>query len=181
MKNKIKLNLGCFNKKLPGFVNVDIRKDVDPDVVDNAFSLDKFENNSIDLIYACHMLEHLDYKETEQAFSRWLEVLKTGGVLRLAVPDLEGVFAHYFYYKKLDVLMHMLYGSQRHDFDFHKNGWDYDRLERDLLLAGFSEVRRWDWKTTEPHSYCDDYSQAYWPHMDKECGKLMSLNVEAVK
>ena len=29
--------------------------------------------------------------------------------------------------------------------------------------------------------YIDDYSQSYYPHMDKEDGKLMSLNVEAVK
>ena len=40
----MKLNLGCFNKQLPGFVNVDIREDVKPDVVDSAFTLKKFEN-----------------------------------------------------------------------------------------------------------------------------------------
>ena len=47
----MKLNLGCFNKKLPGFVNVDIREDVNPDVVDNCFTLEKFDNDSVDLIY----------------------------------------------------------------------------------------------------------------------------------
>jgi ubiquinone/menaquinone biosynthesis C-methylase UbiE len=177
----MKLNLGCFNKQLPGFVNVDIREDVKPDVVDSAFALKKFENNSVEVVYASHMLEHLDYQETQQALSRWFDVLKVGGVLRLAVPDLEAVFAHYFYHQDLDVLMHMLYGSQRHDFDFHKNGWDYSRLRRDLLKVGFKDVKKWDWRTTEPHNYCDDYSQAYHPHMDKENGKLMSLNVEAIK
>jgi len=181
MSKKLNLNLGCFDKKLPGFVNVDVRRDVNPDIVDNAFSLKKFTAKSVDLIYASHMLEHLSYKETDKAFARWFEVLKSGGILRLAVPDLEAVCAHYIYHKDLDVLMHMIYGSQRHDFDFHHNGWDYDRLERDLLSAGFKEVRRWDWRKTDPHYYCDDYSQAYWPHMDKEHGKLMSLNVEAVK
>lgn len=75
----------------------------------------------------------------------------------------------------------MLYGSQRHDFDFHYNGWTFESLKSDLERAGFSEVRLWDWRTTEPHNYCDDYSQAYVPHMDKENGKLMSLNVEAKK
>ncbi len=42
-------------------------------------------------------------------------------------------------------------------------------------------VRLWDWKTTPPHGYVDDYSQAYLPHMDKRGGKRMSLNVEADK
>ena len=140
----MKLNLGCFNKQLPGFVNVDIREDVKPDVVDSAFTLKKFENNSVEGVYASHMLEHLDYQETQQALSRWFDVLKVGGILRLAVPDLEAVFAHYFYHQDLDVLMHMLYGSQRHDFDFHKNGWDYSRLRRDLLKVGFKDVKKWD-------------------------------------
>ena len=77
--------------------------------------------------------------------------------------------------------MHMIYGSQRHPYDYHKNGWDEDRLKKDLLSVGFKDVRRWNWQDISPHSYCDDYSQAYSPHMDKENGMLMSLNVEAIK
>ena len=46
--------------------------------------------------------------------------------------------------------------------------------------TGFSEVRPWDWRTTE-HGALDDYSQAYLPHLDKENGMLVSLNLEAVK
>ncbi len=177
----IQLNLGCYNKKLPGFVNVDIRKDVEPDVVDNALTLSTFKSDSVDLIYSCHMLEHLNYQDTEKALIRWLEVLKPKGILRLSVPDLERICAHYIYYKDLATLKHMLYGSQRHDFDYHLNGWDFESLKKKLLEHGLTNVVRWDWKTTLPHNYCDDYSQAYYPHMDKEHGMLMSLNVEATK
>ena len=67
MGKKIQLNLGCFNKPLPGFINVDIRDNVSADVIDNAFTLEKFEKKSVDLIYASHMLEHLTYEETEKA------------------------------------------------------------------------------------------------------------------
>jgi len=176
-----KLNLGCYNKQLPGFINVDVRSEVNPDVCDDVIKLDKFQKESIDLIYSSHVLEHFSYKDTDIALGRWFEILKKGGVLRLAVPDLEAVFAHYFYHKDLQALKHMLYGSQRHDFDFHYNGWTFESLKSDLERAGFSDVQLWDWRTTEPHNYCDDYSQAYVPHMDKENGKLMSLNVEAKK
>ena len=31
------------------------------------------------------------------------------------------------------------------------------------------------------HIDYDDYSQAYYPHMDKDNGILISLNVEAIK
>ncbi len=180
MNEKIKLNLGCYDRKLYGFVNVDIRSDVEPDVVDNAFTLSKFEKNSVDLIYACHMLEHGDYGECESALKRWHEVLKPGGTLRLAVPDMEAHFAHYYYHKDLRVLHSTFWGSQRHPYDFHKNGWDFKKLKEDLESTGFADVRRYDWRKTE-HFYVDDYSQAYLPHMDKTNGKLMSLNVEATK
>lgn len=175
-----KLHLGCFNKKIYGFINVDIREDVDPDVVDDIFTLEKFEKNSVDLIYACHVLEHLSKKDALQALERWYEVLKTGGTVRIAVPNMEKVFAHYFYYKDLDVLNSALWGSQRHPYDYHKHGWTYNTLEQDLHNTGFVNVKPYDWRCTE-HSYVDDYSQAYVPHMDKEHGELMSLNVEAQK
>jgi predicted SAM-dependent methyltransferase len=176
----MKLNLGCYDRKIHGFVNVDIREDVEPDVVDNVFKLEKFKESSVDLIYACHVLEHADYKESELALRRWFAVLKKGGVLRLAVPDMEAHFAHYYYHKDLRLLHSTFWGSQRHAYDYHKNGWDFKKLKEDLKEAGFSIVKKYDWQKTE-HFYVDDYSQTYFPHMDKEKGKLMSLNVEAKK
>tara|TARA_R110000824_G_scaffold285090_2_gene473261 strand:+ start:8227 stop:8775 length:549 start_codon:yes stop_codon:yes gene_type:complete len=177
---QIKLNLGCYDRKIPGFVNVDIREDVGPELLDDVFKLEKVKNNSVDLIYACHVLEHADYKESETALKRWFEVLKEGGKLRLAVPDMEAHFAHYYYHKDLRLLHSTFWGSQKHPYDYHKNGWDFQKLEEDLTAAGFSDIKRYDWRETE-HFYIDDYSQTYFPHMDKENGKLMSLNIEAEK
>ena len=176
----IKLNLGCYDKKMHGFINVDIRPDVEPDLVDDVFSLKKVEDNSVDLIYACHILEHANYKDSEKALKRWFAVLKKGGCLRLAIPDMESHFAHYYYHKDLRLLHSTFWGSQKHEYDYHKNGWDYKKIKEDLEAVGFIMIRKWDWKKVE-HSYVDDYSQTYYPHMDKENGKLMSLNVEAIK
>lgn len=191
MSESIKLNLGCYNKKLPGFINVDIRAGVNPDIIDNAFTLEKFEPNSVDLIYCCHMLEHLDYQEVNLALKRWYEVIKDSGVLRLSVPDMRAVFALYFHLDgHLDFLKTMIYGSQKHPFDYHKSGWDFNSLEYALYQSGFKSVHKWDWSTTYPHKYCDDYSQIYYPKKSIEMkggeivkieGKLMSLNVEATK
>ena len=180
MSKKIKLNLGCYDRKIYGFLNVDVRDDVEPDVVDDAFTLTKFDKDSVDLIYACHMLEHGGYKESEQALLRWREVLKVGGVLRLAVPDMEAHFEHYYHHRDLRLLNSAFWGSQRHPYDYHKTGWDFKTLKAELEQIGFTNVRRYDWRKTE-HFYVDDYSQSYLPHMDKTNGKLMSLNVEATK
>jgi predicted SAM-dependent methyltransferase len=178
--NSVKLNLGCYDRKIYGFINIDIREDVSPDIVDDVFKLNKFENESVDLIYACHVLEHADYIESEKALKRWYKILKPGGVLRLAVPDMEAHFAHYYYHKNLRLLHSTFWGSQKHSYDYHKNGWDYKKLKEDLTTVGFRDINRYDWGDTE-HFHVDDYSQTYYPHMDKENGKLMSLNVEAIK
>lgn len=188
----MKINIGCFNKKLPGFTNVDIRDDVAPDIVDDGFKLTKFKNNSVDLIYCSHMFEHLSFEEADNAVRRWYDVLKKHGKLRLAVPNMEAVFAHYFYWKDLKLLRSALWGSQRHNFDYHKCGWDEKTLKEFLEERGFKNCQIWHPEYTDPHSYIDDYSQAYYPDGHKPMvlgngkridmgGKLMSLNMEAEK
>jgi hypothetical protein len=63
---------------------------------------------------------------------------------------------------------------------YHKTIYDFISL-RDLLeKIGYMDVQKYDWRTTE-HSNYDDHSQAYLPHMDKEKGTLISLNVECKK
>ena len=62
----------------------------------------------------------------------------------------------------------------------NKTVYDYNSLSNVLLQTGYSGIERWDWRQTE-HSQYDDHSQAYIPHMDKENGILISLNVEGVK
>jgi len=93
---------------------------------------------------------------------------------------MEKVFAHYFYYRDLPALYSALWGSQRHPYDYHKHGWTFETLKSDLEDFGFKNVHQYNWRKTD-HFYVDDYSQAYVPHMDKEHGQPMSLNVEAIK
>lgn len=53
-------------------------------------------------------------------------------------------------------------------------------LERVLKDAGFKNIGLYDWKSTE-HADVDDHSQAYYPHMDKDNGILVSLNMQCNK
>jgi len=101
-------------------------------------------------------------------------------VLRLAVPDFGAVVQRYGETANLAELVGLVCGGQRDQYDFHKMVFDEKLLAERLTEAGFSSVSRYDWKTTS-HAWMDDYSQAYLPHLDKEHGLLMSLNVEAVK
>jgi len=58
-----KLNLGSGNRKLPkeeGWINIDINKKHNPDIIRNLNYGLPFEDNSIDEIYASHIIEHID-------------------------------------------------------------------------------------------------------------------------
>lgn len=63
---------------------------------------------------------------------------------------------------------------------YHKTTYTFSSLREMLESEGFGNVRRYDWRQTIHKDY-DDHSQAYYPHMDKENGILISLNVEATK
>lgn len=182
MESKVQLHLGCGPIILPGFTNIDICYSPGVDDVADVRYLHprKYPPNSADLIYASHILEHFNKWEYMEVLRRWYVVLKDGGVLRLAVPDFEKIVMRYNQRKDLDEVRGPLYGGQNFPSNYHYYTWDYPSLASDLLEVGFSEVHRWDWRTTE-HAHIDDNSQAYLPHLDKENGMLMSLNVEGVK
>lgn len=178
----MKLHLGCGPRHIPGFVHVDAQPAPHVDIVGPVERL-PMEDNSASLIYASHVLEHFGRSEYKAVLREWFRVLKPGGILRLAVPDFMACAT--IYYESgladgLSGLVGLIVGGQRNEHDFHKMIFDEDFLRRELLDTGFREVQRWDWRTTE-HAGIDDFSQAYIPHLDKENGKLMSLNIEAVK
>jgi ubiquinone/menaquinone biosynthesis C-methylase UbiE len=176
----MKLHLGCGTKILDGFINVDVRKKEKVDIVADISNLSMFDKNSIHTIYACHVLEHINRHEYMNTLNHWYELLVPGGILRLSVPDMEMVFQNYNIHKDLNLLKGFIWGGQTYKENFHYCGWDLKTISQDLSEIGFSDISRYDWRQTE-HAHIDDYSQCYLPHMDKENGILMSLNIEAKK
>lgn len=176
----VKLHLGCGSKVIDGFVHIDILDLPHLDYRGRVDDLRLIKSGSVDLIYASHLLEHFGKHEVSGVLKEWARVLKPGGVLRIAVPDLGACAKLYCDGVPLDTIFGLIYGGQRDEYDYHKSGFDEARLTSFLKEAGFREVRKWDWRTTE-HAHIDDYSQAYLPHMDKKNGRLVSLNLEGVK
>ncbi len=185
----MKLHLGCGDKRIEGYVNIDAREI--PGVVDEVAdikTLDNYKKESVDLIYACHVLEHIPRREYTAVLTRWFEILKHGGKLRLAVPDIEQVFYHYKHHGNLRALRGYLWGGQTHGFNYHYCGWDFKDMEQDLTAIGFHDIKRYDWRATD-HANINDFSKAYLPHdpeaiKDNSFGdkhQLMSLNIIATK
>ena len=176
----LKLHLGCGEKHIEGYLNIDIRPMDSVDKVDNIKYLRSFKNDSVDVIYSASVLEHFIRWEYKNALRRWYDILKPGGILRLGVPDFEAIVKYYQRTGNLEAVMGLLYGGQDYDQNFHYVCWDFNKLQKDLYEIGFKDMKRYDWRDTE-HSDIDDFSQAYLPHMDKENGMLMHLNIEAIK
>ena len=143
-----------------------------------------FKENSIDIIYASHVLEYFDREEVIEVLKKWKYYLKNNGILRLSVPNFK-MYAE-LYTKKiisLDNCIGPLYGKwnmTENKMIYHKTVYDYESLKKLLEDNNFKNIKLWNWRNTI-HSNIDDYSQAYIPHMDKEKGYHMSLNIECNK
>ena len=177
---KIMIHLGCGTVRLPNFINIDIMKTEAVDVVMDVRHLDTYEDNSVDLIYASHVLDHFQRDEIDMVLTEWNRVLKPNGLLRVAVCDFEKVALMYSLGCSLERLMSSVIGGQKQEYDQHGCVFDFKTLKKYLEQNGFRNVHRYEWEKTMHKDY-DDFSQAYIPHMDKKHGVLMSLNVEAKK
>jgi predicted SAM-dependent methyltransferase len=143
------------------------------DLVGPCTDLGRFEDGSVDEVYASHVYEHLGYQvDLPRALDEARRVLAPGGLLRVSVPDLE-VLARLFLRPDLDVarrfhVMRMIYGGQIDRNDFHHVGLTWEFLRDFLVRAGFVEVER-----VELHGLFADTSAMRWE------GELISLNVVA--
>lgn len=178
----IKLNLGCWKRNFgPEWLHID--KCNLPHIYSHDIANLPFNDNSVDLIYCSHALEYFDRSEAEEVLESWYSKLKEGGTLRLAVPDFDALWELYKIEGNLDLLLGPLYGKMDIDGNkiYHKTVYDYHSLVMLLRKVGFRDAERYDWREIEPHNIHDDHSQCYYPHMDKENGLLLSLNVQCVK
>lgn len=179
----MKLNLGCGKRNFgKNWIHIDGSNYAhihSHDIVNLPF-----EENSVDLIYASHVFEYFDREEADDVLQKWKKCLKPNGILRLAVPNFE-VYSKLYSENKITLTQCLgpLYGKWKmteNETIYHKTTYDFVSLKKILEKKGFTKVKLWDWREVE-HGNIDDYSQSYIPHMDKNNGTLMSLNVECLK
>jgi len=91
MMNLIRLNLGCGDKILNGYVNVDIvveRAGKQPDINCDIKKLNIFPDDYADEVLAVHVIEHFWRWEVNSVLIEWFRVLKPGGKIILECPNL---------------------------------------------------------------------------------------------
>lgn len=110
-------------------------------------------DRSVEVLYTCHMVEHLDRDEVQRFLREAQRVLKSGGILRVAVPDLRKCVDDYLSTGNADRFIEDTYlaipkpktltAKILHLFNGHRNHhWMYDSASMSALLssAGFSEI-----------------------------------------
>jgi len=176
----VKLHLGCGGRYIPGWTHIDVLPYPHVEYRHSVDRLPSIRDGEAEVVYACHVLEHFQEAEVEGVLREWRRVLKPGGILRVAVPDFAALCELYQEIGDLGLVQGPVFGRQDYLYNIHHSVWDESKMGYFLNLAGFTRWGRYDWRETE-HADLDDYSQSYYPHMDKEHGKLLSLNVEAVR
>lgn len=175
----VKLNLGCGSRRIKGYIGIDISQDAQAvDFLLDCSNLSAIQDDTVDVLYASHVLEHFGRNEQQKVLTEWVRVLKPGGIMRLSVPDFSAIVEHY-QHSGLSDLVGLLYGGQDSFQNYHHMCYDYFTLGVAMTNVGLRNVEKWDWRTTE-HMAVDDYSQAYLPHMDKAHGRHMSLNMQGI-
>jgi predicted SAM-dependent methyltransferase len=146
-KKKI-VDLGCgfMREVFPEGVatRVDAREECEPDYRCDLRAL-PFENESWDIVYSSHTLEHFPKSETGKVLDEWLRILKVGGELRLRLPDLEFA-AKQILNGGLDLMgSNVLYGQGdgKYDGDVHRNGFTMKSLRELLESKGLKVNRLW--------------------------------------
>jgi len=172
------IHLGCGDICVPGFINVDMLPAPHVHYVHDVTDLSMFSDDFADMVYACHVLEHIGKSRVKQTVWEWRRVLKPNGILRLSVPDFDKILTIYEYSgRDIEVINRPLMG-QKNEFNNHETVFNYAYLARLLEDVGFRDVKEWAPDEVEHHDFED------WSSGRIKVGTKffqVSLNVEAVK
>lgn len=132
----IKLNIGSG---LPGEVSAPQPEGytpIDARLGHDLFKLD-YADNSVEEIYASHVLEHISHQRRSVALAEWFRVLRPGGRVRISVPDFKKIVEVYQSGRRDIPIEGIMYGGQDYPENFHHSGYDEDSLWYWMDKAGF--------------------------------------------
>lgn len=102
--NNIMLNLACGNRIHPDWHNLDFSPSNKLVKKANLLGRLPYNDGIVNCIYSSHFFEHIPKKKTFHFLNECKRILKTSGILRIVVPDLENICREYI--KILDSTPH---------------------------------------------------------------------------
>lgn len=143
-----RLNLGCGYDIRPDYLNVDMQEFHHPDLVADITSLPMLPSGHFQEILAQDVLEHLERGKARPALKEWARLLREEGVLTIRVPSLLHVMdmltrPENQSAEDAERIIHLLYGTQAYEGDYHLNGFTARTIESSLAQAGLLVCNAW--------------------------------------
>jgi predicted SAM-dependent methyltransferase len=151
------LNLGCGRHPLPGWLNSDYHPESDRELYLDVRRPFPFEPSTFEYVYCEHMIEHLTPAQAAFMLRECVRVLRPGGRLRLATPNLVFLIEMYRGQKSLLQTRYLAWAAQSSGLPAdeaddvylinhfvrawgHRFIYDEKSLRRAMERAGFSEI-----------------------------------------
>ena len=177
------LNLGSGPRglKAPDWINIDGFKDKNVQYLCDFSRPLPFENETFDGIFCEHVFEHFTYADGRKLMLECRRILKSGGVLRVIVPDGTKVLVSYINEPQKIVE----YKQAESGFPMEAvNTWFYQRYEHQCIYdAGYlmDSLRKAGFRETKHASYNSSVAGNNNIVLDDQKYSWESLYVEAVK
>lgn len=174
------LHIGCGDINSPEFINLDARPLPHIHIVSkDIFSLKMIPDASLDMVYMCHVLEHVPRGQVLRTIREIGRVLIRNGILRISVPDFDHIINLYKESgSEINSIAPALMGGQNYEFNFHYSVFNHNHLAALLTDGGFQDVRNWDPRNCEHHDF-DDWASKY-IYLNERPFPI-SLNIEGKK
>jgi predicted SAM-dependent methyltransferase len=157
-KTDLSINVGAGPFGKEGWVNIDMFRMQNVTITYDCRKKLPFASGSVSRIRSEHVFEHLDREDEAPKFLKeCYRCLKTEGVLRIIVPDLELFVRAYCSgkpeeWKKIGFdlnnspwgPMEILNHTFRQNGE-HKYGYDFETLRRTVAVAGFTKIEKMSW------------------------------------
>jgi SAM-dependent methyltransferase len=151
-----RLHWGCGKDAEPGWINSDAAHWPGVDLVVDILEGLPLETESIDYAVSVHALPEIPYKDLTTALGELRRVLRTGGALRLVLPDIDkGIAAYqrgdrdYFFVRdEAGRSVGAKFIIQTIWFGHTVTPFNHDFIEEQLLKAGFTGVHRCAYRQT---------------------------------
>jgi predicted SAM-dependent methyltransferase len=143
--DKIKLDIcGGIKPYHADFNNIDIQNSDFVDfTMDVARGID-FPDSSIDEIVSIATLEHFNFQSMQQVLCEMTRVLKTGGKISIATPDIEKIASHVLkadFLQNYENINNNIYALQRDEYDIHRCAISSRLLKNILIRLGFGQFQ----------------------------------------